>query len=42
MTMKSMIEAEEKAAQQEHQERVLKMLAPGTARTFDHMAPWTP
>jgi type IV secretion system protein VirB5 len=42
MTMKSMIEAEEKAAQQEHQERVLKMLAPGTTRTFDHMAPWTP
>ncbi len=42
MTMKSLIEAEEKAAQQEHQERVLKMLAPGTARTFDHMAPWTP
>lgn len=42
MTMKSMIEAEEKAAQQEHQERVLKMLAPGTTRTFDHMTPWTP
>jgi type IV secretion system protein VirB5 len=42
MTMKSMIEAEEKAAQQEHQERVLKMLAPGTRRTFDHMVPWTP
>ncbi|MDH4078892.1 MAG: type IV secretion system protein [Nitrospira sp.] len=42
MTMKSMIEAEEKAAQQEHQERVLKMLAPGTVRTFDHIAPWTP
>jgi len=42
LTMKSMIEAEEKAAQQEQQERVLKMLAPGTSRTFDHMAPWTP
>ncbi len=42
LTMKSMIEAEEKAAQQEQQERVLKMLAPGTARTFNHMAPWTP
>lgn len=42
MTMKSLIEAEEKAAQQEQQERVLKMLAPGTSRTFDHMAPWTP
>ena len=42
LTMQSMIEAEEKAAQQEQQERVLKMLAPGTARTFNHMAPWTP
>jgi type IV secretion system protein VirB5 len=42
LTMKSMIEAEEKAAQQEQQERVLKMLAPGTSRTFDHMAPWAP
>ena len=42
LTMKSMIEAEEKAAQQEQQERVLKMLAPGTSRTFDHMTPWTP
>ena len=42
LTMKSMIEAEEKAAQQEQQERVLKMLAPGTARTFNNMAPWTP
>ncbi len=42
LTMKSMIEAEEKAAQQEQQERVLKMLAPGTTRTFNHMAPWTP
>ena len=42
MTMKAMIEAEEKAGQQEQQERVLKMLAPGTARTFDTMAPWTP
>ena len=42
LTMKSMIEAEEKAAQQEQQERVLKMLAPGTARTFNHMAPWRP
>ena len=42
LTMKSVIEAEEKAAQQEQQERVLKMLAPGTARTFNHMAPWTP
>ena len=42
LTMKSMIEAEEKAAQQEQQERVLRMLAPGTSRTFDHMTPWTP
>jgi len=42
LTMQSMIEAEEKAAQQEQQERVLKMLAPGTARTFNNMAPWTP
>ncbi len=42
LTMKSMIEAEEKAAQQEQQERVLNMLAPGTSRTFDHMTPWTP
>ncbi|WP_413936134.1 type IV secretion system protein [Nitrospira sp. BLG_1] len=42
LTMKSMIEAEEKAAQQEQQERVLKMLAPGTARSFNNMAPWTP
>src|SRR6185437_10088437 len=42
LTMKSMIETEEKAAQQEQQERVLKMLAPGTSRTFDHMAPWAP
>ncbi len=42
LTMKSMIEAEGKAAQQEQQERVLRMLAPGTSRTFDHMTPWTP
>lgn len=42
LTMKSMIEAEEKAAQQEQQERVLKMLAPGSSRTFDHIDPWTP
>lgn len=42
LTMKSMIEAEEKAAQQEQQERVLRMLAPGTSRTFNHMTPWTP
>lgn len=42
MTMKALIEAEDKAAQQEQHERVLKMLAPGTSRTFDHMAPWTP
>jgi len=42
MTMKSLIEAEEKAAQQEQQERVLKMLAPGTSRTFDYIPAWTP
>ena len=37
MTMKAMAEAEEKAAEQEQQERTLHMLAPGTPRGIDRL-----
>jgi type IV secretion system protein VirB5 len=42
MTMKAIADGEEKAAEQEHRERALKMTAPTTAGAFDTMAPWTP
>ncbi|HRB17079.1 MAG TPA: type IV secretion system protein [Nitrospira sp.] len=42
ITMKATAEAEEKAAEQEQRERVLKMIVPGMPGAFDTMAPWTP
>ena len=37
MTMKAMADAEEKAAEQEQNERTLRMLAPGTPRGIDRL-----
>lgn len=42
ITMKATAEAEDKAAEQEQRERVLKMIVPGMPGAFDTMAPWTP